>query len=107
MGDHLQTLLQCQQHRILMPKTLRRMSWRGRRNQKENRKNRKLRRSPKLQKSQKRRVLKGKRKKRSQKSRKSGVGNRQCITTMRETPLRRSQSRKGSTTERRNPSLAQ
>ena len=42
-----------------MLKTLRRMSWRGRRNQKENRKSRKLRRSPKHQKSQKRRVLKG------------------------------------------------
>merc|ERR1711974_575425 len=82
--------------RIHMPKTLRRMTWGGRRNQKENRKSRKLPRSPKRQKSQKRRVLKGKRKKKRQKSRKSGAGSRQCITTMRETQLRRSQSRKGS-----------
>ena len=46
--------------RIHMRKTLRKMSWRGRRNQKENRKSRKLPRSRKLQKSRKRRALKGK-----------------------------------------------
>ena len=45
--------------RIHMLKTLRRMSWRGRRSQKENRKSPKLPRSPKPQKSLKRRVLKG------------------------------------------------
>ena len=46
--------------RIHMRKTLRKMSWRGRRNQKENRRSRKLPRSRKLQKSRKRRALKGK-----------------------------------------------
>merc|ERR1712130_661052 len=78
---HLQTLLQCQQRRTHMRKTLRRTSLRGKRSQKENRKSRRLPRSPRLQKSRKRRV-----------------GSQQCITTMRETPSRRIQSQKGSTT---------
>merc|ERR1712223_1369248 len=92
--DHLRMLLQYQQPRIHILKTLRRMKLKGRRSQKENRKNQKLPRSPNLQRSPKRRVLKGKRKKKRQKSRKSVAGSPLCITTMRATLLRRSPSRK-------------